>query len=94
MKKTIILKELEKEVESIFLHAQALQEYKKKYPSIADIVAKEFQLDTYYNSDFVQDDIENIKLRLYASLTYDSRRAKKREEKKQKELIKKLNTNK
>ena len=91
MKQLNIIKEVEKEVEAIFLHCQALKDYKKIYPYAVKSAINEFQLKEYTDSNFFPDDIDNFKIRLYSLILKSQKENAAKEELKMKEMSKKLN---
>lgn len=80
MNETItITKEISNEVETMVLLGSQFQELKRKHPRCLDILKKQFGLSDYDNSNIV-DDIENVKLKLYAEiLSSNTVKAKKLE---------------
>lgn len=82
MKDIKIDKEIENIVEAIFLHASALGEYKIKYKEAVFAALKQFQLDNYYDNNFVLEDFENLKLRLYGLVIKNLNEYNAREKKK------------
>jgi len=68
MKEIKIDKKIENQVESIIILANQLVELKNSYQDCFKIIKKQFNLGDYSESNFVQDDIENIKISLYAEI--------------------------
>lgn len=87
MKEIIIKKEIENEVETMTLLAKHVAELRSKYPECWNILRTQFELKDYKDSDFIADDIENIKVSLYAAIV---RQERKNEELKKKKIDKAL----
>ena len=82
-------KAIENEVESIILLGKQMGDLRKKYPACLQIIKKQFNLSDYPSNDF-EDDIENVKVKLYAEILTQS----KKNEIKKEEAIKKSLLNK
>lgn len=60
--------EIANQVENMILAAMAVSEINKCYPKCWDILKHQFRLKDYNSSDFIEDDIQNVKIRLYAEI--------------------------
>ncbi len=70
--------------------AQQIAELKKQYPACWEILKKQYQLKDFSDSNFVTDDIENVKIKLYAEIISRNRiNEKKRLEEVKNKLTKK-----
>jgi hypothetical protein len=63
-----ITQEIANQVEQMVLVASQMAEISKKYPTCWAILRKQFRLETYLDSNFIEDDIENVKVKLYADI--------------------------
>lgn len=68
MKEIIIEKSIESEVEGMIALASQLATVKKSYPDCWALLSKQFLLKDYIESNFYPDDIENVKVGLYAAI--------------------------
>jgi len=82
MKEAKILKDVEKEVEAIFLHLQAIKDYYKKYPLAIKEGIRQFQLKDFPDREFIEDDIDNFKFRIYTLIIEAKKRSKETAKKK------------
>ena len=74
MKEITINKTIESEVELMISLARQAEQLRKNYPECWSLLAKQFQLKDYQDIDFIQDDIENIKISLYAGIVRKNNR--------------------
>lgn len=74
MKEITINKTIESEVELMISLARQSEQLRKNYPDCWSLLAKEFQLKDFLDRDFIQDDIENIKISLYAGIVRKNNR--------------------
>lgn len=63
-----ITQELSNQVEGMVIAVQNVSEIAKKYPKCWEILRHQFKLKEYGNNDVVEDDINNVKIRLYAEI--------------------------
>lgn len=68
MKEIIINKTIENEVEVIISLASQIAKIRKDFPECWTIIAKQFQLRDYNDSSYISDDMENVKISLYAAI--------------------------
>ena len=82
MKELKINKVIEQEVETIILLGNQISELKKKYPECFRIIKKQFNFDDFSDRNYIPDDIENVKISLYAGIIRQNNRNTKLKEKK------------
>ena len=82
MKEIIINKTIDNEVEVIVSLASQISKLRKDYPECWSIISKQFQLKDFNDSNHIPDDIENVKISLYAAIVRQNNfnQAKKKEE--------------
>jgi len=90
MQEIIIAKKIEQEVETIFLHAKALADMRDKYPQAVFTILNEFQLQQFQDRDFIQDDFNNIKVKMYTEVVRSMKIQRIKKEKERIKLAKKL----
>ncbi len=82
MKKEIIITaELSNQVEYMVLLAIKMAEINTNYPACWAILRKQFRFETFFDSNFIEDDIENIKIKLFAEIISKNTMDKKLQEK-------------
>lgn len=63
-----ITNDMKNKIEQMVSICEQSKSLKKEYPRCWEILKKQYQLWDYMNSDFIEDDMDNVKIKLYAEI--------------------------
>ena len=90
MKELKINKKIEQQVEQMVIIGANAETIKKEYPACWNVLKNQHKLDNYYSENHVIDDIENVKIRLYAEIVKQNKTDRVNKEKKIQKQLKKI----
>ena len=63
-----ITNEMKNKIEQMVSICEQAKALRKEYPKCWDILKQQYQFVSYPSTDFIEDDIDNVKIKLYAEI--------------------------